>query len=235
MKSVTLILVGLVSLLSCEEISSSALAQSPGQTSTVTLYAVNKYRGERRQFCINFQTTMTAPCDLRYGALYLGDDLDWFESSAAQGNRSVIKDLGDRTWTSEFEVLVVEPLPKLKPGEQRHVTIDTSGADGADGAPGAPGAPGANGADADGVVRSQPRPVTEPTNPVSPKPSRPKHDGKPRVDPMFVKAIAGHMYVIHVVDDTRDFYALFRVEALQRGDQCTVSWKLIPEPPKSIQ
>jgi len=59
---------------------------------------------------------------------------------------------------------------------------------------------------------------------------QPKHDGKPRVDPMFVKAIAGHIYVAHIVDDTRDFYALFRVDALERGDNCTVSWKLIPAP-----
>jgi hypothetical protein len=34
--------------------------------------------------------------------------------------------------------------------------------------------------------------------------------------------------VIHVVDDKRDFYALFRVDKLQRGDNCTISWKMIP-------
>jgi hypothetical protein len=234
MKSVALIVVSMIGLWSCGEVLSSALAQST-QTSTVTLYSVNKYPGERRKSCLNFQTAQSAPCDLRYGALYAGDELDWFESSAAQGNRSVIKDLDNRTWTSEFEVPVVEPLPKLKPGERRQISIDTSGADGADGAPGAPGAPGKNGADADGVVRSQPAPVPAPAGPIFATPSRPKHDGKPKVDPMFVKAIAGHMYVIHVVDDTRDFYALFRVEALQRGDQVEVSWRLIPEPSKSIQ
>jgi hypothetical protein len=47
---------------------------------------------------------------------------------------------------------------------------------------------------------------------------------------MFARAVLGHVYVIHVVDDTRDFYALFRVEALQRGDNCTISWKLIAPP-----
>ncbi len=62
------------------------------------------------------------------------------------------------------------------------------------------------------------------------KPWRPKNDGKPKIDPLFVKAIAGHVYVIHVGDDLRDFYALFRVDALERGDNCTISWKLIPEP-----
>jgi hypothetical protein len=94
----------------------------------------------------------------------------------------------------------------LKAGEQRHISIDTSGADGADGA------------DAVGIVR--PRPGA----------SRPKNDGKPKVDPLFVKAVSGHLYVIHVVDDVRDFYALFRVEALERGDNCVISWRLITAP-----
>jgi hypothetical protein len=47
---------------------------------------------------------------------------------------------------------------------------------------------------------------------------------------MYVKAVAGHMYVIHVVDDENDFYALFRVDQLARGDSCVVSWKLIDPP-----
>jgi hypothetical protein len=61
-------------------------------------------------------------------------------------------------------------------------------------------------------------------------PAKPRHDGKPRIDPLFVKAVLGHMYVIHVVDDFRDFYVLFRVEKIERGDNCTVSWQFIPEP-----
>ena len=64
------------------------------------------------------------------------------------------------------------------------------------------------------------------------EPRSPKRDGKPKIDPLFVKAIAGHVYVIHVVDDSRDFYALFRVDALERGDYCTISWKLISDPQK---
>jgi hypothetical protein len=135
-----------------------------------------------------------------------------------------------------FTVPVIEPLPKLKPGERRRVSIDASGADGADGEP---GRPGARGADGDGVVRDDV--MREPAardleNPDIPQASlpRPKRDGKPKVDPMFVKAIVGHMYVIHVVDETRDFYVLFRVESLERGDNCTISWRRI-EPPGTIQ
>lgn len=203
----------------------------------VTLYSINKHRGQQRNFCINFQSVVVGrsprPCDLRYGSLYVGNDLDWFESSGAQGNRSVIKDLGLKNWDQSFRVPVVEPLPKLKPGEQRNITIDSSGADGADGTPGAPGARGQDGADADGVVRSRSTDDRERAIVARDAPSRPKNDGTPRVDPMFVKAVVGHMYVIHVVDDVRDFYALFRVEALERGDNCTISWQLIQAPETS--
>lgn len=196
----------------------------------VTLYSINKHRGQQRNFCIHFQSVVVGrsprPCDLRYGSLYVGNDLDWFESSGAQGNRSVIKDLGPKNWDQSFRVPVVEPLPKLKPGEQRNITVDASGADRT---PGAPGARGQDGADADGVVRSRST-DDEQVIVVRAAPSRPRHDGKPRVDPMFVKAVVGHVYVIHVVDDVRDFYALFRVEALERGDNCTISWQLIQAP-----
>lgn len=225
-------------LVGCLLFIGQAWAQAARSDSTVTLYSVIKHRGEQRTSCLNFQTgpsnSRRADCDLRYGNLYAGDELDWFQSATGQGDRSVIRDLGDHGWTAKCEVPVVDPLPKLKPGEQRHVGIDVSGADGAEGAPGAPGAPGQNGADADGVVRSEPAPVSSPPTPIAVAP-RPKHDGKPKIDPLFVKAIAGHIYVIHVVDDTRDFYALFRVEALQRGDQVSVSWRLIPAPSKAIQ
>jgi len=232
------------------------------QTLTITLYAKNKYQTDPRANCFNLEAgslvTADRRCDLLYGTIYVGDDFDWFQSWAAAGNRSVIKDLGPQLWTDTFTVPVIEPLPKLKPGEQRRVVIDASGADGADGAPGAPGAPalkgadgapgrpggrgdlvrnGADGApgatartsaDADEVVRTVSPPVVVP-------PARPKHDGIPKIDPLFAKAIVGHMYAIHVVDPSSDFYALFRVEAIERGDKCTISWRLIPAPEEQIE
>ena len=72
--------------------------------------------------------------------------------------------------------------------------------------------------------------VVRPRPQSSAAPRRPKRDGQPKIDPMFVRAVVGHIYVIHVVDDVRDFYALFRVENLQKADQCTISWKLIAPP-----
>jgi hypothetical protein len=206
------------------------------QTAWATLYSANKYRNESLDSCLDFKRgvsakkTGTARCDLLYGNLSAGDNLDWFESSVAHGSRTVIRDLGLLSWNAPFQVPVVPPFPELLPGEQRTITIDTSGADGEDGKPGTAGKPGAPGADADGFTR-QPPPSATPAIPgTAAAPARKKNDGTPKIDPVFVKAVAGHLYVIHVVDEANDFYALFRVETIERGDRCVISWKLI-EPP----
>ena len=197
-------------------------AVSNGQD-RATLHSVQKHRGQPKVFCLNFRSgpsrSTAEPCDLRYGSLYVGNDHDWFQSSGARGHRSVIKDLGSLNWDQAFTVPVVTPLPKLQPGEQRKIAVDASGADGADGAPGV---------DGDGGLR--PRLLET----GSARPARSRLDGKPRVDSMFAKAIVGHMYVIHVVHDTDDFYVVFRVEEVERGSSCTVSWRFVPDPALSV-
>ena len=163
----------------------------------------------RRSVCLNFQTglsTSSASCDLFYGLLGINQNFDWLQSHPS--SRSVIKDLGAYSWETIPQVPVVPALPKLQPGEQRQVTIDVSGADGADGAPGLNG---------DGT-RNPP-----------PARSKPKHDGIPKIDPMFLKAVVGHMYVAHVVTEGSDFYALFRVDDLAEGS-CAISWKVVASP-----
>lgn len=45
-----------------------------------------------------------------------------------------------------------------------------------------------------------------------------------------VKAIVGHMYLVHTKDRDEDHYALFRVETLQPGKSVTISWKLVSVP-----
>lgn len=244
MKRMGSILVGAIISLSCLNHPWRASAQQTAiQDSTITLYSIQKHRGEQRNVCVNFQRGFSriprADCDLAYGLLYAGDERDWFQSATSQGARSVIKDLGEYSWTDAFAVPVVEPLPKLKPGEQRQVTVDVSGADGAPGksASGVSMTIGGSERTSSSLLPINDGPVPGDnsivmTAPGRTKPWRPKNDGTPKVDPLFVKAIAGHLYVIHVVDDLRDFYALFHVEALQSGDNCTVSWKLIPEPIK---
>lgn len=218
------------SLLLSPLVHATGIADAPeSELRSVTLYAPLKYKDDRSKTLFSFKTGQYVrgldDWDLIYGSLYIGDDWDWFSVSTARNARSAFRDLGQLSWTDSFTVPVIQPFPKLKEGEERTFRVDSSGADGADGAD---GAPGADGADADGVVRPKPRP---PVSVDANKPSRkPKHDGVPKVDPIFVKAIVGHLYVLRVVDDENDFYVLFRVEALERGDNCTISWKQIPAP-----
>ena len=202
---------------------------------SATLYSPYKHPNESRTLCLNFQTGLRPSaresCGLQYGLLGINNDFDWLQTGMGQGVRTVIKDLGKYDWNDRVDVPAIAALPKLQPGEKRTVNIDVSGADGANGAHGANASrvdPGS------GVIQAKeiqldsrtPRPVL-----FEPAPPRPKQDGKPKVDPAFVKAVVGHMYVVHVVDEVSDYYALFRVDALENG-ACTVSWKLIPPPQK---
>lgn len=47
---------------------------------------------------------------------------------------------------------------------------------------------------------------------------------------IFAKAIAGHIYVVHIKRSATDLYALFRVEQLTQQDNCVISWRQIPAP-----
>jgi len=204
--------------------SSSIMAQDLTAASSVTLYsAFHDKTGARG--CLRFQPErqMGPGCDVRYGAGRIGDEWDWLESSSARESRSVIKDLGAYEWARLPRIPWVEPFPKLKPGEQRSFSVETWGADGKDGSP---GVQGLSGADGDGIVRTDPQ---EKIPPPAPR-SRPKRPAGAKVSPVLVKAMVGHMYVIHVVDETRDFYVLFRIDKITRGDNCTISWQTVPAP-----
>ena len=45
-----------------------------------------------------------------------------------------------------------------------------------------------------------------------------------------VKAIVGHMYVVHTRDTDNNFYVLFRVERLVSEESVEISWKVIDPP-----
>ncbi|HEY0099807.1 MAG TPA: hypothetical protein VGB76_12745 [Pyrinomonadaceae bacterium] len=64
-------------------------------------------------------------------------------------------------------------------------------------------------------------------------PVLPAHD-KPTREPS-VRAVVGHMYVVHTKDRETDLYALFRVEALEPGTSVTISWKRVPPPENEPQ
>lgn len=46
----------------------------------------------------------------------------------------------------------------------------------------------------------------------------------------LVKAIVGHIYLLHAKGTDRDFYVMFRVGSLKSGDEVTVFWKIVPSP-----
>jgi hypothetical protein len=47
---------------------------------------------------------------------------------------------------------------------------------------------------------------------------------------VLVKAVVGHMYLVHSKDGDRDLYVMFRIEAVKPGDECTITWKIVPSP-----
>jgi hypothetical protein len=228
--------INLAMLLLVVSFSTTTSAQNITTLHSLNKYGRDQYQDPNRNYCLDFMTGASAkrsdPCDLRYGSLYVGDDWDWFQSSGHRDSRGLIKDLGPLSWDSQLKVPFITPLPKLLPGEQRTISVNADGADGGDGAPGEPGKPGTD-ADAPHIdEQAFPRPLASPTaNSSNPTSNRnKKHDGVPKVDPIFVKAIVGHMYAIRVLDEKNDFYVLFRVEEIKKGDSVVVSWKLIDTP-----
>ena len=229
-------------------LSLTARAQQPqtapeSDVKRVTLYGPLAHGHDNSRAFFSFKTgTYGLRGDLGYGSLYVSEEYDWFQVSTAQGARTAFRDLGAHDWADSFGVPYVEPFPVLKEGERRQIVVN---ADGADGKPGRSAGPGGNAEDnimrpplAPGYFpsfRAEDNPSTmsyaEELKP-SPKLAAPgpRRDGVPKVDPIFARAIPGHIYVIHVVDDVEDFYVLFRVESLVRGDNCTISWKRVPAP-----
>lgn len=47
---------------------------------------------------------------------------------------------------------------------------------------------------------------------------------------VLVKAITGHMYLVHSKDEDTDIYILFRIEAIKPSDECRLSWRVVPSP-----
>ena len=127
--------------------------------------------------------------DLGYGFAQINNE-DWLIVNLGHQQRSVMKTLGAHEWSDSFEVPLLEPLPELMEGEQRHITIDAS-------------------ADTHAAW------ANSTTN--------------------HAKAKLGQIYAMHVKDDQSDFYVLFRVDQLEQGQYCTISWKRIPAPePKPV-
>lgn len=48
-----------------------------------------------------------------------------------------------------------------------------------------------------------------------------------------VPARQGHMYVPHTRNDVSDLHSVFRVDWLEPGDRCAISWANVPSPEAS--
>lgn len=49
---------------------------------------------------------------------------------------------------------------------------------------------------------------------------------------IFAKVVLGHMYLLHIKDESDDFYVMFRVEEFEQSNHCTISWRFV-SPPKA--
>ena len=160
-----------------------------------------------------------------------GDNWDMFTVSAGGMPRTRMVRIGKYEWTDKFTVPYVEPWPVLAPGETRIITVNTSGGDGADGTPGT-NAGSAGIAQMNGGTISIGKSVK---NPDYAHASLDRQigsvvktaDGKTRKDPYSpaVEVKLGYMYVVHVVDETRDYYLLVRIDELKRGERLVLSYK----------
>lgn len=217
----------------------SAQAPVDASLNKAVLYSSIAHKERISNNCFSFEKGDADLCrnskwDLIYGGMRVGDQWDWFHVSLANGVRSKIVGLGKHDWTDSIKVPYIEPFPKLKEGETRHITVDVSGTDGKPGEPGKKGEDGLPGMNGDGTFPSTPPPVLNSDSPENP--GQTANNSQPvkqwKIDPVFIKADVGNMYALRVVDEDSDFYVLFRVESIEKGDKCAITWKIVPSPEK---
>lgn len=174
-------------------------------------------------------------------SLHYGDrsgvNWDIFALWTGRDSRSRMIDLGAHDWKDRFTIPEIEPWPALKAGETRTIVINASGAAGKG------GVPGKTGINADGTASIEPPRL-------SPESKRPKQTidyaraplsaqisstisvkGKAPVASSynpFTEAKKGSMYLIRVVDRDNDYYILFRVDELERGEKASISYFRFP-------
>jgi hypothetical protein len=160
---------------------------------TVTLYPPRDQatgKQDETRACFSFKLgrnrlPKTTDWDLGYGFASIGGE-DWLMvGTTTRDKRSVMTEVGKYSWSDPFTIPTLEPLPELKEGERRQITVDSSGD---------------------------------------------THKQWAKTTSHFVKAKAGYMYVIHVKDNESDFYVAFRVEEVEQGKHCTISWKQVATP-----
>lgn len=213
----------------------------------VELYAPWEWTEQKAKFnqslyfksCFNL-LRLERRCDgtefISYGNRF-GDNWDIFSVGGAKDSQTRMIDLGRHEWNDQIDVPWITPWAKLKPGEQRHITVNTSGADGRDGAPGM----NADGTYTLGSATEKGRPPRSDgfaDKPITKQVSTAvKTDsGALRTDNYtpFMEVKPGHIYAVHIVDPVNDHYLLIRVEDLIRGTKVAISFKRIDAPQKPV-
>ncbi len=59
------------------------------------------------------------------------------------------------------------------------------------------------------------------------------HEKWAKTNKTFSKVTLGHVYAVHIKNDTADFYVLFRVIVFDQRKHCTITWRRVPPPPDS--
>lgn len=169
----------------------------------------------------------------------IGVNRDLFKINGGAVSRTRMVQIGKYAWTDKFTVPYVEPWAPLAPGERRHVTMNASGGSGAAGETGMPGSAGIGGMNGDGTFSATPAVVktnaaartggksyatASVTEQVSSKVVG--KDGKERSDPYtpLTQIKKDHMYAVRVVNETRDYYVLIRVDEVVTGDRIKISF-----------
>ena len=224
---------------SLELISTSYLMPRPKESGG-KLYITQETYDSSRFDLVNFNNGCRAILCLVYGSR-VGDNWDIFTVSGGAVSRTRMVRIGKYDWTEKFVVPYVAPWPELAPGETRTVTVNTSGGEGGDGSNGMSGRDGGNGGgvatmNGDGTLSAMGSIKRESYAHAALDKQVGSYvtgkDGKTRKDgytPM-VEARKGHMYAVRVVDKTRDYFVLVRVDDLKRGERLVLSYKKLNLP-----
>lgn len=140
---------------------------------------------------------------IAYGSR-LGDNWDIFDVQGARDAQTRMVDLGVRFWSDLRTVPEIQPWAKLEPGQERHMSFNTSG--------------GGRGTEnlANAPVSRQVKTA------VASEAAVRLSDYAP-----LTQIHKGHIYAIRVVDTNHDFYVLVRVDDLERGTKATISVKTL--------
>jgi hypothetical protein len=167
----------------------------------------------------------------------IGINRDLFKVNGGKVDRTRMVLIGKYQWTDNFVVPFIEPWSALAPGERRHLAFNASGGDGADGSPGLPGIAGMNG---DGTYTLTAIPVPAPrqiptrekrkdyatadlTEQVSSKVVGRDGVSRPDVYTPLMTVKEDHIYAVRLIDESRDYYVLIRVDEVVSGDRIKIS------------